>query len=98
MLSFGFLFYHKLKKARMKSLRDEIRTSLDEILGFSPQMKLNPPLINLPQGRFHRVAISFTIVDLVEKSTLSRAFFWPALGDSNPRPTESESGTLSGLS
>ena len=49
----------------MKSCKqDEIQTSLDEIFGVSPQMKLNPPHPKPFVERFHRIAISSTIVDL----------------------------------
>ena len=40
------------------------KPGLDEILGVPLRMKLNPPVLNLPKGRFHRAAISSTKEDL----------------------------------
>ena len=40
------------------------KTSLDEIFGVSPQMKLNPPPHNPALAGFHREAILSTKVDL----------------------------------
>ena len=58
---------------------------------------LNAPLVSTPDYRtkisipdlLELVNMSFTDVllkaDIIEKSTLSRAFFWRREGDSNPR-------------
>jgi hypothetical protein len=48
-------------------LQDEIQTSLDEIFGVPPQMKLNPPLLNLAKQDFIALAISSTLVDLFRR-------------------------------
>lgn len=60
----------------MKSLRDEILASSNEIFGVPPLMKSNPSL-SLRKAGFHREAISSTAggflptkADLTEKSRL----------------------------
>ena len=59
--------------------------NLDEIFGLSPQVKLNPPILNLPCGFIPLKA------DLVEKDSRlmqSRVFFWSGLRVSEMKTTE----------